>query len=49
MLPPLTTVRTPRADIGHVAAQMLIQLMRAETVEPTCIDVGYQLVVRGST
>jgi LacI family gluconate utilization system Gnt-I transcriptional repressor len=49
MLPPLTTVKTPRAEIGQVAAQMLIQLMHSETLEPTCIDVGYQLVVRGST
>jgi LacI family gluconate utilization system Gnt-I transcriptional repressor len=49
MLPSLTTVRTPRAEIGQVAAQMLIQLMHSETVETTCIDVGYQLVVRSST
>jgi LacI family transcriptional regulator, gluconate utilization system Gnt-I transcriptional repressor len=49
MLPPLTTVRTPRMEIGQVAGQMLVQLMHAETVEPTCIDVGYELVIRSST
>ena len=49
MLPPLTTVRTPRASIGSGAAQMLLALMRGETPAARCIDVGYELVVRGST
>lgn len=49
MLPPLTTVRTPRADIGIAAAHMLLKLMQGETVAQPCIDVGYELVVRGST
>ncbi|HSV45767.1 MAG TPA: LacI family DNA-binding transcriptional regulator, partial [Ramlibacter sp.] len=31
MLPPLTTVRTPRAEIGTAAAGMLLTLMRGET------------------
>jgi LacI family transcriptional regulator, gluconate utilization system Gnt-I transcriptional repressor len=49
MLPPLTTVRTPRADIGIAAAHMLLKLMHGETVAQPCIDVGYELVVRDST
>ena len=49
MLPPLTTVRTPRADIGRAAAGMLVKLMKGETVATPCVDVGYELVVRGST
>lgn len=49
MLPPLTTVRTPRAEIGNAAASMLIKLMRGEAVAKPDIDVGYELVVRGST
>ena len=49
MLPPLTTVRTPRAEIGTVAASMLIKLMKGETVATPCVDVGYELLVRGST
>lgn len=49
MLPPLTTVRTPRAEIGSAAASMLIHLMRREAVATPCVDVGYELVVRGST
>lgn len=49
MLPPLTTVRTPRSEIGTAAATMLIRLMKGESVPSPCADVGYELVVRGST
>lgn len=49
MLPPLTTVRTPRSEIGTAAAAMLIKLMKGEAVAIPCVDVGYELVVRGST
>ena len=49
MLPPLTSVRTPRSEIGRAAAGMLIKLMKGEPVATPCIDVGYRLVVRGST
>ena len=49
MLPPLTTVRPPRAEIGTAAAGMLIKLMKGETVATPCVDVGYELVVRGSS
>lgn len=49
MLPPLTTVRTPRAQIGTAAARLLVALMRGEAVPTSCIDLGYELVVRQST
>lgn len=49
MLPPLTTVRTPRAEIGSAAARMLLALMTGEAVSPAGVDVGYELVVRAST
>jgi LacI family gluconate utilization system Gnt-I transcriptional repressor len=49
MVPPLTTVRTPRAQIGTAAAGMLLALMRGETPAASCIDLGYQLLVRAST
>jgi len=49
MLPPLTTIRTPRAEMGAAAAEMLVKLMRGVAVEPPCVDVGFELVVRGST
>jgi LacI family transcriptional regulator, gluconate utilization system Gnt-I transcriptional repressor len=49
MVPPLTTVRTPRAEIGSAAARMLLSLMRGETPASHCVDVGYELMVRGSS
>jgi len=49
MLPPLTTVRTPRSQIGVAAAGMLLALMRGEVLPADCIDLGYELVVRQST
>lgn len=48
MLPPLTTVRTPRQQIGTQAATMLLALMRGEQPAANCVDVGFELVVRGS-
>ena len=49
MLPPLTTIRTPRAQMGAAAAEMLLKLMRGVPVGQGCIDVGFELLVRGST
>ena len=49
MLPPLTTVRTPRAEIGTAAARMLLALMNGEAVASPCVDLGYELVVRASS
>ncbi|NML14586.1 substrate-binding domain-containing protein [Azohydromonas caseinilytica] len=49
MLPPLTTVHTPREEIGRQAAAMLLQLMQGQSVPRPAIDVGCTLVVRGST
>ena len=49
MLPPLTTVRTPREEIGTAAARMLLTLMRGEQPPSPCVDLGYELVVREST
>lgn len=49
MQPSLTTIRTPRAEIGVAAAQMLLALMRGQALQATNIDVGYELVVRDST
>ena len=47
--PGLTTIRTPRAAIGEAAAKMLLALMRDEEVASSSVDVGYELMVRGST
>lgn len=48
MLPALTTVRTPRAQIGEQAALMLLQLIRGQPVQNNCLDLGYELVLRAS-
>lgn len=49
MLPALTTVRTPRGEVGAAAARMLLALMRGESVAQPAVDAGYQLMVRAST
>ncbi len=49
MLPPLTTIHTPRAEIGSAAANMLLSLIQGEAVMPRCMNLGYQLVARAST
>lgn len=49
MLPPLTTVRTPRARIGESAAHMLLTLMRGETPTEPLVDLGFEIVQRQST
>ncbi len=47
-LPPLTTVRTPRARIGAAAAQMLLGLIKGQTPEQPQLDLGFELIERGS-
>ncbi len=49
MLPPLSTVATPRGAIGVASAQMLLALMRGETPPQASIDLGFELRVREST
>jgi LacI family transcriptional regulator, gluconate utilization system Gnt-I transcriptional repressor len=49
VIPTLTTVRTPRAQIGEAAVKMLLQLMRGEPVPQPSLDLGFSVVVRGST
>jgi LacI family gluconate utilization system Gnt-I transcriptional repressor len=49
MLPPLTTVRTPRARIGEAAADMLLSLMRGEEPAQPQLDLGFEIVLRQSS
>jgi LacI family transcriptional regulator, gluconate utilization system Gnt-I transcriptional repressor len=49
MLPPLTTIRTPRAAIGKHAAQMMLQLLREQPVAQPSLDLGFEVVVRESS
>jgi LacI family gluconate utilization system Gnt-I transcriptional repressor len=48
MTPPLTTVRTPRSQIGEAAAQMLLALIRGEAVPQPLLDLGFEIVERAS-
>jgi LacI family gluconate utilization system Gnt-I transcriptional repressor len=48
MWPPLTTVRTPRAQVGEAAARMLLQLIQGETPEKPQLDLGFEIVQRQS-
>ena len=49
MTPPLTTIRTPRAEIGQQAAQVLLQLLKGEELTQRCFDLGFSLKIRGSS
>ena len=49
MWPALTTVRTPRAEMGSAATTMLLALINGEAIASPCLDLGYQLMVREST
>ena len=49
VVPTLTTVRTPRGEIGSAGANMLKALMNGQEVATPCVDQGYELVVRAST
>jgi len=48
MWPPLTTVRTPRAQVGETAAKMLLQLIRGEVPDKPQIDLGFEIIARQS-
>src|SRR3546814_20926738 len=49
MLPALTSLRTPRHEIGMVAADMLIKLMHDQPVDPTSIYLGVERMLRVSS
>ncbi|MDZ7937317.1 MAG: LacI family DNA-binding transcriptional regulator [Rhodoferax sp.] len=49
MVPTLTSMRTPRAEIGLEAAKMLIALMRGEPVPSPALHLRYALQARQST
>jgi LacI family gluconate utilization system Gnt-I transcriptional repressor len=47
-VPRLTTLRTPRAEIGRTAARLLLALMDGEKIETPAIDLGFELMIRES-
>lgn len=49
MIPPLTTIRTPRTSIGAQSAQLLMQLMQGEAPPALRQDLRFELMVRASS
>ena len=47
--PSLTTIVSPRRDIGAVAARKLLARIRGEDAGPARVDLGYRLAIRDST
>lgn len=47
--PPLTTVRIPRYALGRAAAELLLGRFAGQEDGPKVVDVGFELVVRGSS
>jgi len=48
-LPPLTTVRLQRYEIGTTAAKLLVERFQGREPAQRVVDVGFEIVVRGST
>lgn len=47
-VPRLTTVRTPRSDMGRVASHLLLSMIDREPIVSPVVDLGFELVVRES-
>lgn len=47
-VPPITSVTTPRYEIGFQAAHLLLRQMNGESIERRAIDLGFQLAPRQS-
>jgi len=47
--PSITTVVTPRYDIGYKAAEMLIRQLKGEDIAKGRLDLGFELAIREST
>lgn len=49
--PPLTSVATPRYEMAHRAAEIVLEIIRGSGARPKQrrIDLGFEIIVRGST
>ncbi|MEO7254656.1 MAG: LacI family DNA-binding transcriptional regulator [Casimicrobium sp.] len=48
-LPSLSTIRPPKAEIGAATAEHLLRRFSNEDVPPETIDLGFELIARGSS
>jgi LacI family gluconate utilization system Gnt-I transcriptional repressor len=49
MIPPLTTVRFPRYEIGVRSAEIIIARAQGEAAVSRSVDLGFEVIQRGST
>ena len=47
--PSVSSIRTPRYEMGHRAIEMIIAASKGERPDPAVVDVGYELKAREST
>jgi len=49
MVPPLSSIRTPREAVGRRAAEQMLSLMAGHPVAQPVQDMGFELMVRKSS
>ncbi|WP_219929728.1 LacI family DNA-binding transcriptional regulator [Teichococcus aestuarii] len=49
MVPPITTLRLPRAEIGRRAAEILLDRIQGRSAGPVRVDLGFEIIQRAST
>jgi LacI family gluconate utilization system Gnt-I transcriptional repressor len=49
MIPKITSVSTPRREIGQVAAQMLVDHLEGRPAAERQVDLGFKIIEREST
>ena len=47
--PPLSTVRIPQYDLGHIAGEIILQLLQAPSDKPISYLYPVELIIRGSS
>jgi LacI family transcriptional regulator, gluconate utilization system Gnt-I transcriptional repressor len=48
-IPPITSVQTPRREIGRIAAQMLVDQLQGHPPAERQVDLGFKIIERGSS
>jgi LacI family gluconate utilization system Gnt-I transcriptional repressor len=48
-VPPITTLRLPREEIGRRSAEVLLDRIQGRSDERVAVDLGFEIIQRGST